>query len=227
MKSFKPPRSFFNLKLKGNELKKEKDKYYELSVNANNWRRISLSLMIIIVFLAGGLMKIALTKKVDTFIVEKNGNVYSVVGEVNGLSKKQEKASEQEIIYFLNEVIDGIKGLPRNTEVYEKNYRKSLAYLSRSSAKKIDNYLKDEGYVDKVKNGKTVEISFNTGARISDNTYQIRWRQTTYNKEGEIESNINYSAILTVTFTEVSEKTLYINPLGLMIVDFSQKEEML
>ena len=160
-------------------------------------------------------------------VPRKNGNVYSVLGEVNGLAKKQEKASEQEIIYFLNEVIDGIKGLPRNTEVYEKNYRKSLAYLSRSSSKKIDNYLKDEGYVDKVKNGKTVEISFNTGTKISDNTYQIRWRQTTYNKEGEIESSINYSAIITITFTEVSEKTLYVNPLGLLIVDFSQKEEML
>ncbi|MDY2801263.1 MAG: type IV secretion system protein [Fusobacterium mortiferum] len=227
MKSFKPPKAFFNLTLGGHKLKNEKDKYYELSVNANNWRKMCLSLLIIVVFLAGGLLKIALTKKVDTFIVEKNGNVYSVLGEVNGLSKKQEKASEQEIIYFLNEVIDGIKGLPRNTEIYEKNYRKSLAYLSRNSSKKIDSYLKDEGYVDKVKNGKTVEISFNTGTRISDNTYQIRWRQTTYTKEGEIESSINYSAIITITFTEVSEKTLYINPLGLLIVDFSQKEEML
>ena len=125
MKSFKPPRNFFNLSLGGHKLKNEKDKYYELSVNANNWRKMCLSLMIIVVFLAGGLLKVALTKKVDTFIVEKNGNVYSVLGEVNGLAKKQEKASEQEIIYFLNEVIDGIKGLPRNTEVYEKNYRKS------------------------------------------------------------------------------------------------------
>ena len=59
----------------------------------------------------------------------------------------------------------------------------------------------------KVENGKTVEIAFNTGDKISENTYQIRWRQTTYTKDGEVESNINYSAILTITFTDVSEKT--------------------
>lgn len=224
MKSFKGFRT--KLKLNGNDVEK-KDKYYTLSVNANNWRKMCFSLMIVVVFLSAVLTKIALTKKVNTFIVEKSGNQYTVVGDVSSVAEVQKKASEQEVIYFLNEVIDGIKGLPRNTEVYEKNYRKALSYLSRSAAKKIDNYLKEEDYVKKVENGKTVEIAFNTGDKISENTYQIRWRQTTYTKDGEVESNINYSAILTITFTDVSEKTLYINPLGLMIVDFSQKEELL
>lgn len=224
MKSFKGFRT--KLKLNGNNVEK-KDKYYTLSVNANNWRKMCFSLMIVVVFLSAILTKIALTKKVNTFIVEKSGNQYTVIGDVSSVAEVQKKASEQEVIYFLNEVIDGIKGLPRNTEVYEKNYRKALSYLSRSAAKKIDNYLKEEDYVKKVENGKTVEIAFNTGDKISENTYQIRWRQTTYTKDGEVESNINYSAILTITFTDVSEKTLYINPLGLMIVDFSQKEELL
>lgn len=224
MKSFKGFRT--KLKLNGNDVEK-KDKYYTLSVNANNWRKMCFSLMVIVVFLSAVLTKIALTKKVNTFIVEKSGNQYTVVGDVSSVAEVQKKVSEQEVIYFLNEVIDGIKGLPRNTEVYEKNYRKALSYLSRSAAKKIDNYLKEEDYVKKVENGKTVEIAFNTGDKISENTYQIRWRQTTYTKDGEVESNINYSAILTITFTDVSEKTLYINPLGLMIVDFSQKEELL
>ena len=224
MKSFKGFRT--KLKLNGNDVEK-KDKYYTLSVNANNWRKMCFSLMVVVVFLSAVLTKIALTKKVNTFIVEKSGNQYTVIGDVSSVAEVQKKASEQEVIYFLNEVIDGIKGLPRNTEVYEKNYRKALSYLSRSAAKKIDNYLKEEDYVKKVENGKTVEIAFNTGDKISENTYQIKWRQTTYTKDGEVESNINYSAILTITFTDVSEKTLYINPLGLMIVDFSQKEELL
>ena len=205
MKSFKGFRT--KLKLNGNDVEK-KDKYYTLSVNANNWRKMCFSLMVVVVFLSAVLTKIALTKKVNTFIVEKSGNQYTVIGDVSSVAEVQKKASEQEVIYFLNEVIDGIKGLPRNTEVYEKNYRKALSYLSRSAAKKIDNYLKEEDYVKKVENGKTVEIAFNTGDKISENTYQIRWRQTTYTKDGEVESNINYSAILTITFTDVSEKTL-------------------
>ena len=144
MKSFKGFRT--KLKLNGNDVEK-KDKYYTLSVNANNWRKMCFSLMVVVVFLSAVLTKIALTKKVNTFIVEKSGNQYTVIGDVSSVAEVQKKASEQEVIYFLNEVIDGIKGLPRNTEVYEKNYRKALSYLSRSAAKKIDNYLKEEDYV--------------------------------------------------------------------------------
>ena len=121
MKSFKGFRT--KLKLNGNDVEK-KDKYYTLSVNANNWRKMCFSLMVVVVFLSAVLTKIALTKKVNTFIVEKSGNQYTVIGDVSSVAEVQKKASEQEVIYFLNEVIDGIKGLPRNTEVYEKNYRK-------------------------------------------------------------------------------------------------------
>ena len=89
-------------------------------------------------------------------------------------------------------------------------------------------FYKAEKYVEKFQNGKTVEIAFNTGDKISDNTYQIRWKQSTYTKNGELESQINYSAIITIGFNEITDpKMLYINPLGLMIVDFSQKEELL
>lgn len=224
MKSFKSPKQ--QLKIENND--PAEDRYFNLAKNANNWRKISFCLIVLSVFLGAGLVKSATERKIETFVLEKNGNNYSVVGKVNDLSKQQEKASEQEIIYFLNEVIDNTKGLPRNNEIYEKNYKKSLAFLSKSASKKIDNYLKAEKYVEKFQNGKTVEIAFNTGDKISDNTYQIRWKQSTYTKNGELESQINYSAIITIGFNEITDsKMLYINPLGLMIVDFSQKEELL
>ena len=75
MKSFKGFRT--KLKLNGNDVEK-KDKYYTLSVNANNWRKMCFSLMVVVVFLSAVLTKIALTKKVNTFIVEKSGNQYTV-----------------------------------------------------------------------------------------------------------------------------------------------------
>lgn len=224
MKTFKAPKN----PLKVEEYDPAEDRYFRLSKNASNWRKTSFSLIILSVFLAAGLIKAATERKIETFVLEKNGNNYSVVGKVNDLAKQQEKASEQEIIYFLNEVIDSTKGLPRNTEIYEKNYKKSLAFLSRSASKKIDNYLKAEKYVEKAQNEKTVEIAFNTGDKISDNTYQIRWKQSTYSKNGELENQTNYSAIITIGFNDITDpKMLYVNPLGLMIVDFSQKEELL
>lgn len=224
MINFKPLKR--KIKINGNDT--NDDPYFRLSQNANNWRKTSFSLMVIIVFLIAILGRIALKSTVETFIIERDGNTYKVLGNAYDVASKQQKATDQEIIYFLNEVISNIKGLSRDTEVYNKNYRKALNFLSRSTAKKFDNYLKEEKYVEKVQNGKTVEIAFNTGDKISDNTYQIRWKQTTFSKDGNIESNINYSAIVTITFTDITDpKKVYINPLGLMVVDFSQKEEIL
>ena len=224
MINFKPRK--FKLTLNNND--PSVDPYFQLAKNASNWRKTAFSLMLIIVLLIFFLANIAMKSTVETFIIEREGNRYTVVGKAEDVARTQDKATDQEIIYFLNEVIYGIKSLSKDSEVYNRNYKKSLVFLSRSAAKKFDNYLKEEKYVDKVKNGKTVEIYFNTGDKISDNTYQIRWRQTTFSKNGEIESNINYSAIVTITFTDMSDpQKVYINPLGLMITDFSQKEEML
>lgn len=206
----------------------EKDKYYTLSVNANNWRKMSFSLLILVVLLIFALLRASSLNKIETIVLEKIGNNYEVVGNVLDVAKTQVKATDQQIIYFLNEVISNTKSLPKSTEIYEKNYRKSLAYLSRNASQKIDNYLKREGYVEKVKAGKTVEISLNTGLKISDKTYQIRWTQATFLKNGELEKEVNYNAIITVDFKDITDvKLLYINPLGLVITDFSQQEELL
>lgn len=224
MKSYKGLKK--TLKINNNE--GGKDKYYELSVALNNWRKISTSLIFITALLVVGMIKISTTNKVETFVIEKNGNNYSVVGNILDVSQTQKKASEEQIIYFLNEVITNTKNLTRDTSIYEKNYKKSLAYLSRAASMKIDNYLKAEQYTEKVKMGKTVELKFNTGSKINDSTYQLRWSQTTFKKNGEIESIENYNGLFTVAFKEIkSSKELYLNPLGLVITDISQQKELL
>lgn len=215
-----------NLKINENDV--GIDKYYELSIALNNWRKISVSLIFIISILIVGIIKISITNKVETFVIEKNGNNYSVIGNVLDVAKTQKKVSEEQIIYFLNEVLSNTKNLTRDTSIYEKNYKKSLAYLSRNASLKIDNYLKNEHYTEKVKAGKTVELKFNTGIKINDSTYQIRWSQTTFNKNGEVEKIDNFNGLFTIAFKDIkNSKELYLNPLGLVILDISQKKEIL
>lgn len=204
------------------------DKYYTLAVNANNWRKTCFSLIILIVLLIAGLIKVSITNKVETFVIEKNGNNYSVVGNVIDVAQTQNKVTDGEIIYFLNELISNAKTLPKSEEIYAKNYKKSLYYLSKSASSKFDNYLKEEKYVEKKRQGKTVEIVFNTGLKVSDNTYQIRWKQITYSPNGELEDVVNYNGLLTIGFKAITDsKVLYKNPLGLIVTEFSQKKELL
>ena len=107
----------------------------------------------------------------------------------------------------------------RTAKCITGTYKKSLVFLSRSKLKKFDNYLKEEKYVDKVKNGKTVKYSLTQGTKFLTTHIKLDGDKL-HSKNGEIESNINYSAIVTITFTDiVMHEKVYINPLGLMITD--------
>ncbi|WP_349764084.1 type IV secretion system protein [Fusobacterium sp. SYSU M8D902] len=204
--------------------------YSNIATAKENWKKMSIILSVAIVILSIMLVKSSETNKIQTYIIEKDGINTKVLGNVNSISNNKINISDNEIIYFINEVIYNTKTLPRSQRVYEKSYKKALPFLSRNASNKMDNYLKVEKYVQKAKDGKTIDIVFNTGTKLPDikNIYQIRWKQFTYDKEGNLIDEKNFNGNFTVEIQEVkNERMLYSNPLGIVITDISQKEEKL
>lgn len=204
--------------------------YSNIAKSKENWKKMSIILCVATVILSVALAKTSETNKIQTYIIEKDGINTNVLGNVNVLSGNKVNISDNEIIYFINEVIYNTKTLPKSQAVYEKSYKKALPFLSRNASNKMDNYLKVEKYVQKAKDGKTVDIVFNTGNRLPDikNIYQIRWKQFTYDKQGNLIDEKNYNGNFTVEIQDIKdEKMLYANPLGIVITDISQREEKL
>lgn len=202
--------------------------YASIAKSRENWRRTTFTLTIAVVVLSLALAKASETNKIKTYIVEKDGTNTKVLGSTLDMSNIENKISDNEVIYFIKEVLLNTKTLPASQVMYEKNYKKSLAFLSRSASKKLDAYLKVEKYVEKAKSKKTVDIIFNTGTKLpgTKNIYQIRWKQLTYDRDGNVIEDKNYNGNFTVEFKEIeNEKMLYENPLGLIITDISQREE--
>lgn len=133
MINFKPRK--FKLTLNNND--PSVDPYFQLAKNANNWRKTAFSLMLIIVLLIFFLANIAMKSTVETFIIEREGNRYTVVGKAEDVARTQDKVTDQEIIYFLNEVIYGIKSLSKDSEVYNRNYKKSLVFYPEVQLKNL------------------------------------------------------------------------------------------
>ena len=204
--------------------------YSNIAKSKENWKKMSIILCVATVILSVALAKTSETNKIQTYIIEKDGINTNVLGNVNVLSGNKVNISDNEIIYFINEVIYNTKTLPKSQAVYEKSYKKALPFLSRNASNKMDNYSKVEKYVQKAKDGKTVDIVFNTGNRLPDikNIYQIRWKQFTYDKQGNLIDEKNYNGNFTVEIQDIKdEKMLYANPLGIVITDISQREEKL
>lgn len=211
------------------EYNPEENLYDNLAVSRENWRKTSFTLSIAVIVLALCLAKASETNKIKTYIVEKNGVSTTVVGNVMNMENQAvDKVSDNEIIYFLKEVISNTKTLPHSQHVYEKSYTKALSFLSRNASNKMDNYLKLEKYVEKARQKKTIDIVFNNGVKLAgtSNVYQLRWKQITYDQQGNVIDEKNYSGNFSVEFQDItSEKMLYENPLGLIITDISQKLE--
>jgi type IV secretory pathway TrbF-like protein len=72
----------------------------------------------------------------------------------------------------------------------------------------------------------TREIEITSILPISNSSYQIRWRETSYAADGTQKEQANMSGIFTFDIiTPSDEKTLNVNPLGLYIKDFSWGKE--
>lgn len=205
--------------------------YSNIAKSKENWKKITIILTVVVGILSVCLAKATETNKIQTYIIEKDGVNTKIVGNINDITNNQKiNISDSEIIYFINEVIYNTKTLPKSQAVYEKSYKKALPFLSKNASNKMDNYLKVEKYVQKAKEGKTVDIVFNTGQKLPDikNIYQIRWKQFTYDKEGNLIDEKNFNGNFTVEIQEIkNERMLYSNPLGIVITDISQREEKL
>ncbi len=223
----------FSFKTRKEKLKINKDpvihdKYLDLRKSVDNWRRTCSALMLLALFLGFGLMKASEVNRVETFILEKEGNTYSILGTVKDLAATQNKASEEQIIYFLNNFVTKTKFLTPNLVLYKKNYEEILSFMNENTKTKLDRYLLEDKYKEKIQKEETVEVVFNTGIKLEGNSFQLRWIQNTFDKNGALKSAQNFMGVFTIEFIDIKDRnTLLYNPLGILITDFVQTKEKL
>ncbi|MGL5202562.1 MAG: VirB8/TrbF family protein [Cetobacterium sp.] len=204
------------------------NEYLKMAENADNWRKTTFSLLIICAVLVFGLIYTSRKNSVETFVLEKNGNNYKILGNIQDLTRTQNSATDEQIIYFLNQFVMKSKFLPSDLDIYERNYTQILSLMTQTTSKKLDKYLIDEKYEEKIRKGQTVEIILNTALRLERNSYQVRWTQRIFNKSGELIGAKNYLGVFTIKFGGIKDKeTLINNPLGIIITNFIQSEENL
>ena len=208
-----------------------RDKFLDMQINSNNWRKVAFFSCLVSIFLVFGIINISSNNKIQTYIIEKEGNTYNNLGTANNIGytqRSQKNVTDEEVIYFLFNFINKTRFLTPNLGLYTKNTEEILSFLTKRSSNKMDRYLIETGYDKKIKEKQTVEIIQNTGIKLENNSYQVRWIERTSNKDGKVILEENYMGIFTIKFVEIKEKNnLLFNPLGMVIVDFTQIKEKL
>lgn len=213
-------------KKKTNLEMQEPDRYYKQVVALQNQKKINISLLTIIILLIIILGKITFFYQTRVFIVEKDHNNYTYLGNVHNLTKQIYNPSDKDLIYFMNKITKNMRFLPADNVVLGKNRQELNYYLSPEAKQKLLGYDKEFNLVNLQKKGVVMDIVPISAIRLSAGTFQLRWVEKMYDVKGaEINSNLMVGIFKYKIEPPTSSDQILNNPLGINIINFSITQE--
>ena len=98
--------------------------------------------------------------------------------------------------------------------------------MSGKTSEKVQKYLIESGYKEKILNKDTVDIDLLSTLQLTPNTYKVRLTEKTYNDAGRIIEQNLLVGVFKIDFKPPkSVESVRYNPLGILITDISQSIE--
>lgn len=202
------------------------DIYMKQSKVINTWKSLSFIFLI--------LLSISLS---ITFYLSTRSSLIPYVIQVDstGNAKAINPAYEVKYVpdevtksYFLKEVLKNMRSVPRDRVLLGRNFTTNLFFLNSFSEKKYRDLIKKEKFTEMIQNFLSRDVAISSFTRISGskNSYQIRWEEKVFNKNGEVILKEKLIGIFTLdkqqprTLEEIEN-----NPLGIILTDFSISKE--
>jgi len=126
--------------------------------------------------------------------------------------------------YHLREFLNRFRSLSSDVELVNKFYKINTNFMTQATRKKYDRLIKQEDISSLFKEGFTRQVQINSITKLTNNSnsYQVRWTEELFDIEGKISRVKKYTGIFTLGIeTPKTLDVLAINPLGIMITDFS------
>ncbi len=192
-------------------------------VQAYNWRIYALGSIVLNIILGIGLIYQSSKATVIPYVVRVNSDgIAQTVGTPEQITYVPKEA---EIKYFLTQFVQKIRSLSLDPVVSKQNWVSAYASLTRSAAQKMNKYIGEDNPALKL--GKqTIQVGVSVIVPISKDTYQIRWQEQVFDKDGASIETYKMTGIFSIIVLQpTNQKELLANPLGLYIKDFSYNKE--
>lgn len=190
---------------------------------ARNWMLASFAVLIICILLLLAIIVEANRQKMYVYVAEVKPQE-SVVN-VQTASQSYTPTVAQKIA-FVGDFIKDITEIPLDPVVLNRQWQAALLSVSGRAEDQLKQVYQAVNPL-KLIGDKTVTTVVTNANEASNNSFEVTFQSTTYNKDGGIESVKTYSGIFTFS-SSISPKTLnqmIINPLGLRIGFFSFSEK--
>jgi len=191
---------------------------------AKNWRTCALALCGITAVVLAAFIVQSFKSTVTPYVVEvTRGGLVQAVGPATHTNYQP---SEAVIKYFLAQWVERVRSLSLDPVVAKDQWLKAYGYLRQSAANTLNEIAQREQPLEKL-GQETVSVHVEGVVPLSKDTYQVRWKETRYSKEGATKEIKNMTGAFTVEVDPPSDQTeLLKNPLGLFITQFSWSRDV-
>jgi len=194
-------------------------------VQAKNWRIMALSLAAISAILAAGLVYQSSKSTVVPYVVEVNSD--GLVQAVGPAVQAKYVPSKAVLQYFLSQFVTYVRSVPLDPVVAKNHWLSAYGYLRQRAANTLSEIAQQEQPLKRI-GQETVAVQIKSVVPLSAKTFQVRWEESTFSKEGIPVGLRNMTGLFTVEISPpTDEKLLKVNPLGLYIEQFSWSQEVL
>lgn len=196
-------------------------------VQAHNWRRISLGLLITCIILTVGLVIQSLKSMVVPYVVTLDRNTGEVL-RAGAFTGNDYKPQEPEIKYFIGQFIQNARNIGLDPVSYQTLQKRALAYLTQNAAQKYASVMQSEGH-HKLFGKSTVVVHIVSIQKMpnSETSFQVRWTEEEVGITSGNKRTVPMTGIFSYTMLPVNDQDqMLLNPLGLYITDFSFSKDV-
>jgi type IV secretion system protein TrbF len=202
------------------------DRLGTIVANAKHWRLAFFAVLFATLALTGGIVYAMTRSLVEPVVitVDKTTGVTNVVGKA---SERTYTPQQAEIAYFLSHLVRLLRTVPLDAVVVRAQWNDAYHFLRQSAAGKLNAWARlPESPLSKV-GQETVTLQLQSVLPIAADSYELRWSQSSYQREGALKESSTWTATFTLEFEPPStEEDIAINPLGIYVKDFEWHRDL-
>lgn len=192
-------------------------------VQARNWRLAAFAALASSVFLSLAMI----------YSLERSGLVPYVIevdrlGEVRnvGPATQAYQPSDATIAHFIAKMIENIRSLSIDPVVVRTNWLSAYDFVTDRGAQMLNAYAREADPFGRI-GTRTVMVDVTSVVRASNESFEVRWRETTY-ENGTLAATQRFTGVITIILKPPTRAdTIRRNPLGLYVHAFNWSRDLI
>lgn len=198
------------------------DRIGSARVQARNWRTMALATTALSAGLAAGLLYQSAHTRVAAYVVEVDPQ--GRTGRVELIDRGYTPTAAQ-VAFHVAELVRRVRSRPTDPVVLKQNWEAAYRFLAGDAVAAMGEYASHAGLTDPARRGTAVEAEVVNVLQRSEGTYQVRWRETTY-EHGTRASTTDWTGLFTTRLSPPrTARAVFENPLGVYVIGFTWSQE--